>query len=167
MATGDITAIVIRTDGFTADVTIEGWSAKAVASYAEGILPASGNMKLTVISEGYNAAGTLGTVSRTVSGTLVMRKVTPNEADFDETISGSDLVVRIAFTDNIYNDDKNGGAGTSGTDPVAVITAGYITAGDASTTNAHAGLTCTNNSTIDYPIAFGQWDMLILHFLRE
>lgn len=158
MATGDITAIVIRADGFSADVTIEGWSAKLVASYAEGVLPDSGNMKLTVTSEGYNAVGTLGTVSRTVNGTLVMRKAYPNEADFDETISGSDLVVRIAFTDCIYDDDKNGGAGTSGTDPVAVITAGYITAGDASTTNAHAGLTCTNNSTLDYPKVIGQWD---------
>ena len=157
MATGDITAVTIRADGFSADVTIEGWSAKSVSSYAEGTLPSSGNFKITVTSEGYNTSGTLGTVSRTVSGTRVMRKAYPNEADFDETVSGSDLIVRIALTDHIYNDDKSGGAGTSGTDPSVVITSGYITAGDASTTNAHAGLTCTNSSTVDYPVVKGGW----------
>ena len=167
MATGDITAIVIRADGFSADVTIEGWSAKSVASYDEGSLPASGNMALTVTSEGYNTSGTLGTVARTVNGTLVMRQAYPNEASFDETVSGSDLVVRIAFDNHIYDDDSNGGAGTSGTDPVAVITSGYITAGDASVTNAHAGLTCTNNSTLDYPKVIGQWDWQTTPFYKR
>lgn len=167
MATGDITAIVIRADGFSADVTIENWADKNVASYDEGTLPDSGKMKLTVVSESYVSPPTLSTASRIVSGTLVMRKAYPNEASFDETISGSDLVVRIAFTDCIYDDDKNGGAGTSGTDPVAVITAGYITAGDASETNAHAGLTCTNNSTLDYPKVIGQWDWANTPFFKR
>lgn len=163
MATGDILSAVVRADGWSMDVTIEGFAVGA--TYDFGSLDdtpatvAAPMFSVAVVSEGYNAAGVLGTVARTVYGTHVVRKPYPNQASKDETVSGSDLVVRVALSESIYNDDKNGGAGTSGTNPAVTISAAWATnTGGASQTSAVAtALACTNNSTLDYPKVIAQW----------
>lgn len=163
MATGDILSCAVRADGWSVDVTIEGFTTGA--SYDFGSLddsPATTvapTFSVAVVSEGYSAAGVLGTVARTVYGTHVVRKPYPNQASKDETVSGSDLVVRVALSESIYNDDKNGGAGTSGTDPTVTISAGWATntGGAAQTSAAATALACTNNSTLDYPKVIAQW----------
>lgn len=159
MATGDIKAVSIRADGWSADVTIEGWSGKAGTITYDYGTPASGSGKLTftVTSEGYNSSGVLGTIVRTVYGTKTVRQAYPNNALLDESDSGADIVVRVSLSDNIYNDDKNGGAGTSGVDPVVTASLGWANDG-SSDTNLTTGLTVTNNSTLDYPMVIGQWD---------
>lgn len=163
MATGDILSAVVRADGWSMDVTIEGFTTGA--TYDFGSLddsPATVTapmFSVAVVSEGYNAAGVLGTVARTVYGTHVVRKAYPNQASKDETVSGSDIVVRVALSESIYNDDKNGGAGTSGTNPAVTIAAGWATntGGAAQTSAAATALACTNNSTLDYPKVIAQW----------
>lgn len=165
MATGDITAVSVNTDGWSVDVTIEGWSAKVntvtfanwTNRYTIGDVDNdSGNMTFTVVSEGYSG-GVLGTITRTIYGTKVVRKAYPNDSDIDEAASASDMVVRVALSERIYNDDKNGGAGTSGTDPTVTFAAGWATDGGDST-NAVTDLAVTNNSTVDYPKVIGCWD---------
>lgn len=163
MATGDILSAVVRADGWSMDVTIEGFAVGA--TYDFGSLddtPATVTapmFSVAVVSEGYNAAGVLGTINRTVYGTHVVRKPYPNQASKDETVSGSDLVVRVALSESIYNDDKNGGAGTSGTNPAVTIAAGWATntGGASQTSVAATALACTNNSTLDYPKCIAQW----------
>lgn len=163
MATGDILSAVVRADGWSMDVTIEGFAVGA--TYDFGSLDdtpatvAAPKFSVAVVSEGYNAAGVLGTINRTVYGTHVVRKPYPNQASKDETVSGSDIVVRVALSESIYNDDKNGGAGTSGTDPAVTIAAGWATntGGGAQTSAAATALVCTNNSTLDYPKCIAQW----------
>ncbi|MGB0467748.1 MAG: hypothetical protein ACPGF7_09510 [Pontibacterium sp.] len=147
-----ITALNISTDGWSAYATIAGW-----AGEQGNITYDFSDFSLLVTSEGYNAAGVLGTVQRTVTGTKTVRQPHPNELLLDEVDSGSDIVVRIALSDRVYDDDKNGGVGTSGSDPVATIGAGWATI-TAGSTDAVAGLTVTNNSTLDYPKVIGQWD---------
>lgn len=165
MATGDITSVAIRSDGWSADVTIEGFTSGA--TYDFGTLddsPAtvdSPTFTMTVVSEGYNSSGVLGTVTRTVYGTHVVRKAYPNNASLDEdtsTTPGS-LIVRVALSDSVYNDDKNGGAGTSGTNPTVTISAGWCvnTGGASQSSVAATNLACTNNSTLDYPKVIAQW----------
>lgn len=163
MATGDILSAVVRADGWSMDVTIEGFTTGA--TYDFGSLDdtpatvAAPMFSVAVVSEGYSAAGVLGTINRTVYGTHVVRKPYPNQASKDETVSGSDLVVRVALSESIYNDDKNGGAGTSGTNPAVTISAAWATntGGAAQTTAAATALACTNNSTLDYPKVIAQW----------
>lgn len=163
MATGDILSAVVRADGWSMDVTIEGFAVGATYDFGSlGSVPAtiaSPKMSVAVVSEGYNAAGVLGTVARTVYGTHVVRKPYPNQASKDETVSGSNLVVRVALSESIYNDDKNGGAGTSGTNPAITISAAWATntGGGAQTSAAATALACTNNSTLDYPKCIAQW----------
>lgn len=150
MATGDITSVVVRSDGWSLDVTIEGFTTGA--SYDYGTPPGSAKFTCTVTSEGYDATGSLGTTSRTIYGTKTVRKPYPDEADLDETVSGSDIVVRVALSECIYNDDT--------LDRVQ-ISAAWATndGGSSETSNAYdTTTTFTNNSTQDYPVAFGQWD---------
>jgi len=91
--------------------------------------------------------------------------VYPNESEILEVVSGSDLQVWIALSEEIYSDDKNGGAGTSGTDPVFTFTAGFATDG-ADESNAGV-ITATNNSTLDYPKVIAQWDLVSLRGSRR
>lgn len=168
MATGDIKAVSIRSDGWSADVTIEGWSGRQGVITYDYDVDGTPNMVFTVVSEGYNATGTLGTVTRTVYGTKTIRLAKPNEATLDETDSGSDLVVRVALSANVYDDDKNGGAGTSGTNPTVTVSAAWATSSSpAETTNAVTALSVTNNSTLDYPVTFGQHDPVAGTLIRS
>lgn len=163
MATGDILSAVVRADGWSMDVTIEGFAVGATYDFGSlGASPATvatPKFSVAVVSEGYSAAGVLGTIARTVYGTHVVRKPYPNQASKDETVSGSDIVVRVALSESIYNDDKNGGAGTSGTNPAVTISAAWATntGGAAQTSAAATALACTNNSTLDYPKVIAQW----------
>lgn len=96
----------------------------------------------------------------TASFTATQTPVTLAANTPDELGAGtSSLKVRVAFTEDIYADDKNGGAGTSGTNPTVTISAAWATnTGGASQTSAAAtNLACTNNSTLTYPKVIAQW----------
>jgi hypothetical protein len=158
MAAGDIINAEIIASGWQLEVTIEGWGARAgTITYA---YDADGTplLSLAVTSEGYNGSGVLGTVARTVLGTTTNRQPYPNEALLQEVVSGPDLIVRIALSEFVYNDDRNGGAGTSGVDPVLTISAGWATSSVGPASVPPTVFTVGNNSAMDYPVAFGQWD---------
>jgi len=160
--TGDILSVDISTDGWSAYVTIEGFAVGATYDFGLGTNNAdtgSSTVVFTVVSEGYDSSGTLGTVTRTVYGTHSVRKPYPDEAQTDETVSGGNMTVRIALSAQIYDDD-NTGAGKSGTAPIVSISSGWCvnTGGGSQSSNAASGLTVTNNSTLDYPQVIAQWD---------
>ena len=160
--TGDILSVEISTDGWSAYVTIEGFAIGATYDFGLGTNNAdtgSATVVFTVVSEGYNASGILGTVTRTVYGTHSVRKPYPNEAQTDETVSGGNMTVRIALSSQIYVDD-NTGAGKSGTAPTVSISAGWCvnSGGGSQSSNATSGLAVTNSSTLVYPQVIAQWD---------
>lgn len=73
--------------------------------------------------------------------TGAMRKPYPNDADVDETVSGSDLIIRVALSSPIYTDD---------TFVSAEIETGFYN--DGSNDNlAETGFSVTNNSTLASP----------------
>ena len=149
----NIGSVHIRPDGWSADVTIAGW-----AGEQGNIVYDFSSFSLLVTSEGYDSAGILGTVARTVKATKAVRLLFPNEAQLDEVDSAGDLVVRVALEEYVYDDDKNGGAGTSGVDPVATIGADWASITGDSTVAFSGGV--TNNSTVDYPKVVAQWEWL-------
>jgi len=163
-ATGDITAI--RVIGSTTGVSgtalsaclsasaCTGWVAEIDVSglstggtYALGIgannSPAAAKIACTVTSSGYNAAGSLGTMTRTVYGTHQLRKIydAGHTAPYpnDETVVSSTLTLRVALSDALYSGD------TASCD----VGAGIYTQG-GTPTNAATGVTVTNNSTLTY-----------------
>lgn len=170
-ATGDILAVAFTADGGFADVTVEGFTTGASYDFGLGAnnSPLAAKVVFTVVSEGFNAAGSLGTITRTIFGTSVRRKDYPDELQGStgagltksESTSGGNLTVRIALSDYVYDDD-NTGAGKSGTAPVVSIAAGFVTnsGGGAQTSAAATALPVTNSSTQGYPKAFGQWAMV-------
>lgn len=163
MAVGDILSCTIRADGWSCDVVIEGFAPGATYDFGSldgsPATTAAPKFSIAVTSEGFlNGAAT--PISRTVYGTSVVPAiVVPDTGAKDETNVGGNLSVRVALSEPIHDDDKNGGAGTSGTDPVATIAAGWCvnTAGGAQSSAAAAALACVNSSTLDYPAVIGQW----------
>lgn len=152
MATGDILSVTARADGWSADVKIEGFTTGA--TYDFGTPGATGTSKfyINVTSEGYDATGSLGTIARVIYGTLEVRKPYPDEADTDETVDGSDIIVRVALSEAIYNDD---------TISSAVVASAWATnTGGASQTSNAYNSSAMMSSTLDYPVAFGQWDIV-------
>lgn len=169
-AAGDITGARITTDGWYAEIDIEGFSTGGTADYGinEDSNPATidndpyaAKVVFTVTSQGYDANGTLGTITRTVYGTKTVRKPYPLQTTLDETASGGTLTIKVALSEFIYDDDKNGGAGTSGTDVKLSIPATWYkdngSGGTNNFNNAVSNLTVTNNSTIHYPKVIGRW----------
>ena len=67
MALGDIT-LTVRPDGWTASLSVEGFTLGATYAFgmAANNVPGANTPYLTVVSEGYDSAGVLGTTSRTV-----------------------------------------------------------------------------------------------------
>ena len=156
-ATRDVTDVTIEAGGWSALVTVKGWAGSAGSiTYSYGDEAAgTSKFRVKVFSEGYDSAGNLKVIERTVYGTKTIRKAYPSHASLNEATSGSDEVIRVALSDFVYADD-NTGAGKSGRAPIVTIDAGWATySGNGSTATY---LTCTNNSTAAYPTAVASWD---------
>lgn len=157
MATGDILSCEVLATGWQAKVVVEGLSTGGTYDFGDiDTDVANATFAMTVVSEGYSTAGVLGTKTRTVYGTRVVQKAYPNHATAEETASVGNVELTIALSDYVYDDDKNGGAGTSGTDPTVTIGAGWYTQG-GTPTNAATALSVTNSSTQDYPTVIARW----------
>ncbi len=161
MALGDILSVTVRSDGWSADVVVEGFTTGATYAFGLGTNNAdlaNAKVVMTVVSLGYDSTGTATTISRTVYGTWAVRKPYPLEASKDETAGGGNMTWRMALSMPVYAKDKSGG-GNSGTDPVVNFLSGVVvnTGGGSQSSNAVTGLTVTNNSTLAYPKVHGRW----------
>jgi hypothetical protein len=162
MAAGDILSCEVLATGWQAKVIIDDF--KDGGTYDFGDIDAdvaNAKFTMTVVSEGYNTSGTLGTITRTVYGTRVCQKAYPNQATAEETEAAGDVALTIALSDYVYDDD-NTGAGKSGTAPTVTIGAGWYTdngaGGSSAANNAATNLAVTNSSTQDYPtVAGARW----------
>lgn len=163
MATGDVLSVTVlgSTDhnGWVAEITVEGWSAAASLAMVNGWGanndPSTAKGVLTVVSHSFDNTGSATTITRTLYVSRILRKASPNDADFDTTTSGSDLVIKVALNSVVYAKDKSG-VGNSGTDPTITIAAGLFTS-DLGSSAAVTDLAVTNNSARAYPLPFGQW----------
>lgn len=169
-ALGDITNVRITKDGWYAEVDIDGFKTGGTADYgmSEDTNPATidnnpdaAKMVFTVTSQGYDTNGNLGTITRTVYGTKTLRKPYPNQNTLDESVAAGKLTLKVALSEYVYDDDKNGGAGTSGTDVTVSIAPNWYRDSGAGGSNTYSSaisnLTVTNNSTIHYPKVIGRW----------
>lgn len=149
MATGDITSITVRADGWSADVVVSGFTTGATYDFGTPGSTSTSKLYLTITSEGYDATGTLGTMSRTVYATKVVRKAYPNNASLDET-GGGNLTFRVALSQEVYNDDTIASA--------TAVAGAIVNSGGAAQSSTTVVSSTVMSSTLDYPVAFGQWD---------
>ena len=159
MAIGDVLSAVVDADGWHLDVTLSQLSTGGTYNMGFGPMndPSTGSPKvvLTVTRMGFDNAGNPIAVPQTIYGTIQQRKVVPNQAQNNETISGSDVIVRLVLSDCVYAKDKSG-AGNSGVDITCVIGAGFYTQGGIPN-NARSSFTVTNNSTVSYTKVVANW----------
>ena len=149
MANGDILSVDIHADGWYADIKIEGLGTGGTYNFNLGVNnnPLTSRVIFNFTSEGYTDAGVLSTISRTVYGTNYKRQAYPNEALADETVSGSDVIVRVALHEWIFS---------GCTVITAEIEAGFYTE-SGTPNNAASGFAVTNNSTQAYQKCVGNW----------
>lgn len=156
-ANGDILAVSIDESGYTASITIEGLGTGGTYDMGFGTNnnPSTAKIVFTVVSMGYDDTGSPTTLTRTVYGTIPLRKPYPDYTTNQETVSGSDVIVKVVLSEHIYAKD-NTGAGKSGTAPTVSIASGFYTQSETPN-NAVSDMTVTNNSTAVYQPVVGNW----------
>jgi hypothetical protein len=171
MANGNPLSVTILASGIEAEIEFEsdgamGLNGTYLFDTAGGVSTfdakpvltswASAKIVFTVTSESYDDLGALTTAVRTVRGTRARMKAYPNNATAEERLNGTNVIVTITLDEPIYNDDKNGGAGTSGVNPTVTLLSGVYTQNSIASTSV-SGFAVTNNSTLDYPKTFGRF----------
>lgn len=154
---GDVLTATILASGERAELLIKGKTTGGTYDFGLGPdpetdpVPDAAKVVFTVTSKGFDDAGVATTNVRTVYATKFVRKVTPDEDDANETVSGSDVIIRVWLSDYIYAKDK-AGVGNSGVDVTVTIAAGVYTQGGASNSSTP---TVTNNSAAPYQKPIG------------
>gem|GEM_PF-5813353 len=153
-ATGDITAVTVRSDGWSADVDISNFISTSTTNslgFSTNNDPTNAKIVFTVTSNGYDATGAVTTLTRTVYGTKIIRQPYPNESSLDVATTSGKVTIRIALSDYIYGGET------------ATVTMGsgwYTDNGPGGTglpNNAVTALSVTNNATLPYPKSIGRW----------
>ena len=143
-AAGAVTAVTLRAEGDSIDVTVRGFTPGA--SYA---LDPDGTPKvvLQLTSPGFDDAGAATTLTRTIIATMPARLPWPDNADTDETITDGGMRVRLFLSEPIHVGDS----------AIAVSFAtGWISQGAVSAP-ASNGIAVANGSTLPYPRTSGRW----------
>jgi hypothetical protein len=149
MAIGDILAVAIRPDGWSADITIEGFSTGATYDFGldANNVPSPAKILFSLSSSGFNDLGEGVAVPRTVYATKQVRKQHPDHAQTDETVAGGNMTVRVALSEFIYTSDAS----------ITVdILSGFCTSG-GTPNNQSLNLAVTNNSSEGLQRVVGNW----------
>ena len=162
-ANGDITAVRILDNGWMAEIDIQGFKTNGSYNFGLGTNndPSNATVVFTVTSEGYNSSGNLGILNRTVYGTYWIRKAYPNDALKDESNNTENVTLKIALSDFIYADDKQGGVGTSGRNASVSIASRFYydnaTGGSNNYSLEISNFSVLSNSSLSYPKVIGRW----------
>jgi hypothetical protein len=150
-ATGDPLDVTVRSDGWTAEIELEGMVDGGAYDFGFGASnnPAAGTPKIvfTVESPSFDDSGDPTTLERTVYGTIEVRKPAPDEALNEEVEAGGNVTVRIALSEYIYDEDT-----VTGVD----ILAGFYDDGPNANTAA-ADFAVTNSSVAVFQGDISNW----------
>ena len=127
-------------NGWTATIVYKGLSANANVNAFDGQ-----KVTLTVTDPGYLSDGTTTTVTRTIKGSITVRRPWPNNGSRQISAVGSDLQLIVALEDIIYQ---------GSTITQVVFASGSYPGANALTLT---GASVTNNSTRPYPKPFFAW----------
>jgi hypothetical protein len=142
--TGDAVALAIRDatainfvdgNGWTADITFKGLTTGGTLNLAAGPLA------ISLDRLGYDGSGAVAHYAETINGAAALREPAPNQAQFTQLASGSDVVVTATLDRYVLASD---------TITSATIAAGAYNGGGAS--NASTIGTLLNSSTFASPI---------------
>lgn len=155
-AAGSVLGVTIDPDGWTASIVLKGLSTGGSYAFGLGTDNSVGDSKVifTVLSKGFDDAANPITVTRTIYGVKFLRKPYPDDAQADEILDGSNVIIRVILSDYVYSKDKSG-VGNSGTNPTVTIFDGlYIQGGTPS--KSFSGVV-TNSSAAPYQKPVANW----------
>ena len=140
MAQGDILSATVHR--WYIELLVEGLSSGGTynTGYGTDNNPADANLIITRTNETFSGAAIATTKQTTVYVTKVKRQDVPNQTTPDETISGSNVIIRLALSEEIYAGDTN---------ITVTIASGLYTQGGVPT-NSVTALSVTNSSTRAY-----------------
>jgi hypothetical protein len=152
-AAGDIISAAVETNGWVCRIEVAlGTNSQFFNGFgANNTLTATNNLRLDLVSMGFDDAGNGIQVARSVYGTKLMRRPYPDYLiqDCMTNDGGGIVTLRIALSDYVFVQDSN---------ITATLRAGAIVQTNTSTASAAAaGLTVTNLSTLVYPRVLGNW----------
>lgn len=151
MAIGDIVSASIASDGWFSTIELSGIASGGnYSNMGFGLYNALTAPKITfsVLSSGFDSGCLPTTYQRTIYGTTGIRKPYPDITVNDESINaGNNLLVKVALSDYIYQNDSN--------ITVNILSGFYFGVGTGN--NAATSLSVTNGSTHPYPKVIGNW----------
>ncbi len=146
--------IVVRPDGYTAELSFSGLSPGGTYALAPDTLP---KVLLSVSSPGFDDNGMPTTISRQMVGTVPLRQPYPNQTAPTESSLSGGVRITIALSDRVYAGDT--------VTRCALLSGAYTQSGvpsPAAELTAEAG-TAQNTSTLEYAKPLANW----LAFPRE
>ncbi len=164
---GKVTSVVIDPEGWNMTVTLDGFKKNGMYHLNPESIP---KIMLKVFSEGFDDNGNPQVVERSLVATKVLRKIYPKNDEFNEIENGTGLIVKLALDKPIYNDDKQGGAGTSGQNPIVSFASGWYQDTGPEGTDLDAVETtiiAVNESVLDFPKIIGNWALPGWETVRE
>jgi hypothetical protein len=148
----DAQSVTIRDSAPLNSVDGNGWVAdvnfKGMVVGGTGDVSGAKALTIEVDSPGYDATGASTTVSRTIYGTIPLRKPTPDHTEHAQETSGSDAVISFALDSRIYG---------SCSVTSASIGAGAYVQGANSSNAVSVIATLLNSSSLGYPLAVCAW----------
>ena len=165
---GDIVAVRIAPEGWYAEFEIEGFVPGAIYDFgfAEKTVPTELTPYFIVVSEGFDTAGEPVTVTRKIHATIQQRRPHPDDEENQETLVEGKLRFEAVLSEFIYDDDRAGGPGTSGTDPVFHAPAGWVHSAGMPSAPVVA-MPVENLSQLDYPVPIANWTRPDYERLKE
>lgn len=136
-------SVVVRADGWTADVVFYGMTTGGTYHFGTDAAPA---VRLSVTSPGYNENGGSTSITREMLGTVALRQPYPNQTTNTEALVPEGVRVTIALSDRIHVGDTITGCTFS----QGVYVAGGIN-------SAAANLPASVTSTLPYQKPIANW----------
>lgn len=154
-ATGDISAVRINADGWSASVDISNFVSTSTTNnmgLGANNDPTNAKVVFHLTSPGFDSNGNVTAVSRTIYGTQIVRLPYPNQLSLDEATTSGKVTIRVALSDYVYSGDTN---------VTATMASGWYTdngpGGTGLPNNATTSAPVTNNSTAPYPSVIGHF----------
>jgi hypothetical protein len=102
MSRGQIKNVSINADGWTADITVSNFGLGGAQASYQLDPQAFAGLSFSVNGTGFTETGAVTEVVRNIVATRVLREPYPTQGDLQQTVSGEDLVVRVALSDQVF-----------------------------------------------------------------
>lgn len=135
----------ILSNGWQLQITIPSAGTGGVYNLGTDAAP---TVSVAVTSKSWTSSGVETTLNRTVYGKAVLRKPYPDQASKDETVSGSDIIIKVVLNDFIY-------AGETVSN--VAVSAGFRTDDGGGNSSTAINEDVINNSSVAYHLPVAMW----------